>query len=90
MDRRVEYSVDEYRCLGTVSNALIGLLYASRVLSAGLLEFRLSRAVSERCVRRVGVECKDLKRYCVLERGMCVFMLLRINISSILRGCRVS
>ena len=74
------------RCLGTVSKALLMSIVARSVLLAGLLAFRPSSAVCVRWVSSVDVEWRNLKPCCVLERGMCVFMLLRTNLSSIFEG----
>ena len=74
------------RCLGTVSKALLMSIVARSVLLAALLAFRPSSVVCVRWVSSVDVEWRDLKPRCVLERGMCVFMLLRTNLSSIFEG----
>ena len=74
------------RCLGTLSKALLMSIVARSVLLAGLLAFRPSSVVCVRWVSSVDVEWRDLKPCCVLERGMCVFMLLRTNLSSIFEG----
>ena len=74
------------RCLGTVSKDLLMSIMARSVLLAGLLEFRPSSVVCVRWVSSVDVEWRDLKPCCVLEREMCVFMLLRTNLSSIFEG----
>ena len=74
------------RCLGTVSKALHMSIVARSVLLAGLLAFRPSSVVCVRWVCSVDVDWRDLKPCCVLERGMCVFVLLRTNLSSIFEG----
>ena len=74
------------KCLGTVSKALLMSMAAMIVLSAGLLEFKPSSVVCVRWVRRVEVECRDLKPCCVGESGICGDMLFRTNLSSIFEG----
>ena len=56
------------------------------VLLAGLFVFKPSSVVCVRWVRRVDVECSDLKPCCEGESGICGVMLLRTNLSSILEG----
>ena len=58
------------RCRGTVSKALLMSMVATRDLSAGLGEFRPSRIVCVRLVRRVLVECSALNPCCEGDRGM--------------------
>ena len=74
------------RCRGTVSKALLMSMAAIIVLSAGLFEFKPSSVVCERWVRRVDVECWDLKPCCEGDSGICGEMLFRTNLSSILEG----
>lgn len=74
------------RCLGTVSKALLMSIVVIIVRAAGLLELRPSSVVCVMFVRRVEVECLGLKPCCVGDSGMCVSMLFKMSLSSILEG----
>ena len=74
------------RCRRTVSKALLMSMAASKDLEAGFCELRPSSIVCVRFVRRVDVECCDLKPCCEGDRLMCGVMLFTTSLSSILEG----
>ena len=67
----------------TVSKTLLISIVASSVLWAGFETFRPSCMYCFSVVRRVEVECKALKPWCVCESGTCAVMVLKISFSRI-------
>ena len=71
---------------GTVTKVLLISIVAKSVLYAGLGKFRPSCMYCVRVVMNVVVECRALKPCCVVDKGMCGVIVLRINLARIFIG----